>query len=614
MKSKILFIILFISFSCFTQDIFEYSNNDAAKVSDIFSVEKLGFDNKINLNNYKYNTFLDSKLKTRYQNLHYKYDNNLTILKGNDKSEEFIFDIESILEENYIFPNFKKEIVEDINEYTKIETHPLDNSISCSNKDFIISISNNFIKYYSNYNKKSIYRVKLANFIDDEDFINPCDPKIIYDFEYHRFILYLQKCDSYNNGKILIGFSKTDNPLDGWNFFKIKSVPTEFNIKDSFFDYPKITISKNSLFISGNIYSNDGETYEQSIVYQFDKKTGFNNDNLKYRYWYKIEEKPFTLKPVNWIYKYKKGALLLSTSKEKQIRKIEDKPFLDHIKLYYITDNIYNNPKMKFYKIPKKFKRFAQVEQQKGENFLAGDIRMQDALFYNNNLFYVFTSGDKDNRSSKIDFNKFNFTNATNTFKMLGDNKNTSYFYPSIQFLSKKNESENIIVQFSSCSKTSPININIKSCNKKLNCSKDDVVKVSQNKLNSSIGDYSSITKNYKTNDLYCATTFVNKSKKIQTNIIKITEITSDNKPNNITRNYKFKRIKFNNKFKNLKINIILKYDNKEEIIYNGYFGHGNKTVVYIDVTNFIKRKYKLTIEPENNFVNIKSLTKSFTI
>ena len=113
-------------------------------------------------------------------------------------------------------------------------------------------------------------------------------PKIYFDPFRKRFIVFAQSCDrQYNNSNIVLGFSHSNIPSDGWNFYRIKVSGAPFGI-NQWFDYPKLGISTDGVFISGNIFQNNGgenNDFIQSIVYQIDKDLGYEGKEVNYRLW-----------------------------------------------------------------------------------------------------------------------------------------------------------------------------------------------------------------------------------------------------------------------------------------------------------------------------------------
>lgn len=362
---------------------------------------------------------------------------------------------------------------------------PLDNSIGYSGNGFLISISNSYIEYYQNSVLK--YRNTLSSFINHE-IPNPCDPKAYFDPTSNKFILFLQRCDhAYNKSEILIAFSKTDNPFDGWNFYKLSGNP--LNRPNHWFDYPKIGITQDGLFISGNIFIGSNQ-FSQTVVYQIDKERGYAGIQLSYRVWYDIAEAPFTVMPVNYAYNnvYGKGIYLLSTTWQNNAT---------HIKLYDIEGDIYDDlADMNYYKVPTTPYRFFAKAVQLNLSLDNGDIRIQDAILSGGKIYYVFTSGN-DRNFSRVNFNVLDVPHLVNKSILIGDKLNMSYAYPSLHILSEEHETSTVLIQYNSTSNESYPDIRCKTCDENLNCSQELVIKAGESTINNydRWGDYSTVAK-----------------------------------------------------------------------------------------------------------------------
>jgi hypothetical protein len=368
---------------------------------------------------------------------------------------------------------------------------PLDNTIACSNNNFVVSTSNSFIEYYQNSSLK--FKSDLSSFINYA-IASPCDPKVVFDPTVNRFILFMQKCGDaiHIKSEILLAFSVSDNPLDGWNFYKLSGNP--LNKTDNWFDYPKMGLTKDGLFISGNVFigKKGSGGLDQTIVYQIDKDLGYSGQPLKYRVWYDIADKPFTIMPVSYAYNntYGPGAFLVATTWQNNA---------SYIKLYDITGDIYNeSAAMNFYKVKTSPYNFFAESVQINQPIDNGDLRIQDAILGGQKIYYTFTSGDERN-FSRVNFNVLDVPSLSNESKLLGDRVNTSYCYPSLHMLSDEGENPTVLIQYNGTSNTAYPDIRCKACDANLDCSKEIVIKAGESTINNydRWGDYSGVAKNH---------------------------------------------------------------------------------------------------------------------
>ena len=115
------------------------------------------------------------------------------------------------------------------------------------------------------------------------------DPKVLYDPEADRFIcVMLNGINQYNY--IVMGFSKTSDPLGAWNFYKFYG---DYQADTTWFDYPAISITHNEFFLTGNKvkYNTSWQAgFTQSLVYQVRKQDGYNgNATLTYQIWDSVQ-------------------------------------------------------------------------------------------------------------------------------------------------------------------------------------------------------------------------------------------------------------------------------------------------------------------------------------
>ena len=84
---------------------------------------------------------------------------------------------------------------------------------------------------------------------------------------------------------IIVAFSETNDPTGNWNLYAIDGNPFD---NGTWSDYPALGLSKNDFFITINLLIT-GESWQTgfdgSIVWQIDKESGFNGDELETELW-----------------------------------------------------------------------------------------------------------------------------------------------------------------------------------------------------------------------------------------------------------------------------------------------------------------------------------------
>ncbi|RUA31222.1 MAG: hypothetical protein DSY76_01605 [Bacteroidetes bacterium] len=159
---------------------------------------------------------------------------------------------------------------------------PNDNTMAISNDGIVVSAINTNIQFYDTQLDSVLKVISLSKFSDTLTNVSPhqYDPKAIYDYENDRFILvYLAGSKSYESN-IIVAFSQSNDPMGEWNIYSLPGNPLN---DTSWTDYPAISLSHDELFITGNLLKDGGSwqtSFKQSVVWQIDKKTGYNGDSL----------------------------------------------------------------------------------------------------------------------------------------------------------------------------------------------------------------------------------------------------------------------------------------------------------------------------------------------
>ena len=145
-------------------------------------------------------------------------------------------------------------------------------NIAISNAGKIVSISNGWINYYNESGKKT-FSDSLQHFCS-----GLIDSRLLYDPKQDRFILvsswgfsdYVSIFDGYG---LVFAFSKTNDPIDGWNFYFIPESVYSNNDGTSG-DYEQLGISDDELFITEIRQDKQGHP-AYSLILQAEKNAGY---------------------------------------------------------------------------------------------------------------------------------------------------------------------------------------------------------------------------------------------------------------------------------------------------------------------------------------------------
>jgi Secretion system C-terminal sorting domain len=161
---------------------------------------------------------------------------------------------------------------------------PADNSMAISNSGFIVSVDNTTIDYYRDTPDTLLQFQLHRDFFGDTVLGNvPYDPRVIYDRYANRFIVVMAMIQNVYDDFLLVSFSKTDDPRDGWNHYR---VDTDTLDVDQWMDYPQIAINRDELFIVGNMVDfGVGNPPISNKLFQIRKQDGYDSLALTMKIW-----------------------------------------------------------------------------------------------------------------------------------------------------------------------------------------------------------------------------------------------------------------------------------------------------------------------------------------
>ncbi len=304
---------------------------------------------------------------------------------------------------------------------------------------------------------------------------------VVYDSGADRFIFFAQECAGNSaNSFLLICFSKTNNPNDGWWKYKLSGNPLN---NSTWFDYPKLAVSNNELYITGNLFTNAG-VFNQAILYQIQKSSGYSGGSINYQYWSNISGSPGTLLPTSYGQggNYGPGCYLVSTTSGGA----------SNINFYDLTDDMTAaNEQLNYYSISTTAYSPAGDASQQGSSCLLdnGDCRALSGFYLNGTIHFVFHS-DIGSGWNGINYNRLNVTTQTNQSSNFGSVGNFDYCYPSIASYANNATENSVMIGFGRSSANIFPEIRVVNCDNGMNWSGSTLVKSS-----SSFASYSSSTK-----------------------------------------------------------------------------------------------------------------------
>ncbi len=181
----------------------------------------------------------------------------------------------------------------DLNSFT-----PSDNDIAISNDGIIVSVINQNIEVYAANGSQLLGYARWNDFIDDSTLNQgKYDPKVLYDPYHDRFIaLILHAPVDTSKSSIIIAFSQSNDPLQGWNMYNLTGNPA---LNGGWTDYASIGINEFELFLNANLFGRPPSyNYLGTYIQQIDLASAYAGSPMQSKLWSGFNPTKFiTLKP-----------------------------------------------------------------------------------------------------------------------------------------------------------------------------------------------------------------------------------------------------------------------------------------------------------------------------
>ena len=377
-----------------------------------------------------------------------------------------------------------------------VDGTPPDNHIAISNNSNIVSVNNDGVEYY-NGNGNLLYTEFWSDFFNDNTLTSTIyDPRIIYDSGSDRFVMVVLHGFTPATSKLLVCFSKTNNPLNGWWTYQITGNPLNNNC---WLDYPALGVSNNEIYVTGNLF-NVNDQFNQAVIYQIPKAAGYNGaSSVSYLFWSNLSSTPydaFSLVPASFGHagNYGPGIYLISSKSGGDNR----------IRLWNITDDATNNPSIQNYTINTTAYSPAANAEQKGTTDLLdnGDCRIQNAFYLNGIIHYVFHS-DIGDAWNGINYNRLTVSSLTNQSSTFGLQGTADYSYPSMASFSTSSTDKSVMITFLRSSSALYPEVRVVNCDDNMEWSNSTLVKAGETFIDFSSdtderwGDYTGIARKH---------------------------------------------------------------------------------------------------------------------
>ncbi len=346
---------------------------------------------------------------------------------------------------------------------------PPDNSMAISNSGWIVSTNNDGILYYGTDGTASFGAFWNDFFAGQGLNANIYDPKVLYDSGSDRFFMVVLHGSDAATSKLLLCFSQTNNPNNGWNIYQLAGNVLNNNC---WFDYPCIGVSNNEVYLTGNLFTSGNNQFQSAILLQIDKNSGYNNQNLNWQYWYNLQSDigAFTLVPASWGQSgnYGPGVLLVSNASGGENRYV----------VWDLTADLGGNPALNAYTVNVAQYGPAADAQMPGTSDLLdnGDCRIMGA-FYLDGKLHCIHHGDVGQGWNGVLYTRIDVGNMSPTQTTYGAPGVIDVSYPQLTSFATSTSDPNVMVAFLASSSQVFPEVNVVNCDANMQWGQNTLVK-----------------------------------------------------------------------------------------------------------------------------------------
>lgn len=334
---------------------------------------------------------------------------------------------------------------------------PNDNHMAISNAGMIVTVVNSWVTVLSEDGDflmtKSLTAIVLGALgrLD-----RTYDPKVIYDPAANRFILTFLQGTTSNDTRIIVGFSKTEDPTGAWNFYQLEGNPFG---GEYWSDYPIIAQNEEDFFVTINILRDNSswqEGFTQSLIWQVNKDDGYRGEELRNILWADIQfgaKSVWSICPVQPAEgATEKDLFLLSV---RPADSLNDTLFVHHI------SNTVSSGKaaysLKVLKTPKPYGLPPSALQPvQGFMLQTNDCRVLSGMYHQGRVQYVQTTAIPNSLRSGVFHGLIDdvYRNAEVHAEYIYSDS-ADFGYPSIAFSGTKDDPQSSLITFSHTSENS---------------------------------------------------------------------------------------------------------------------------------------------------------------
>ena len=317
-----------------------------------------------------------------------------------------------------------------------VDETPSSNTIAVSDDGIIVSANNDGIIYFTTTGTR-LYEAKWDNFFDDNQLSSSFfNPRLLWDPVEERFILVTLHGKTSSTSRVIISFSKSKNPQDGWNVYKLPGNPLG---DGSWFDFASIGISTNEVYVSGNLI--EGTTFKKAVVYQINKTDGYVASILDWQFWTDFFNGPISITPASYGHNgdYGPGIYLVSSAAAGD----------DAYWFWDLDDDIGGDPEFIGYIVPcEAYSPPADAAQSGSPDLLeTGDSRTTNAFFLDGIIHFVHNL-DVGGGFSGIRYVRMGLQGLTLSTSTYGESGNSDIAHGGVASFATSTSDRSVMISF----------------------------------------------------------------------------------------------------------------------------------------------------------------------
>lgn len=312
---------------------------------------------------------------------------------------------------------------------------PSDSDLAISNDGKIACVINSKVDVYDAATGMQESTISLGGFTGSLGIVgNRFDPRVTYDPNTDRFIVFLLNGSTSDESLIVVGFSQTNDPSGDWNLYTIPGAP--FLLDQTWSDYPQIALTESEVFLTVNLIVDtlgwqDGFT--ETLIWQIDKEAGYAGDPLNTMMWDNVNLNGENIRyqcPV-------KQGLEPDTD---EIYFVGNRPWRvenDTFFLTKISGNIDSNPTLEINVMtsPAKYGLPPNARQPSAHMFFTNDARSLDACLFEDRIHFVGNTIDLSNGKATIYHGQIDDIDGNRDLNLdILTNDSLEFGYPNIEY------------------------------------------------------------------------------------------------------------------------------------------------------------------------------------